>query len=122
MSRIAFLTESTPQDQNYISQTTYELIRSLKSNQHTVQVFAPFHSTDQFNYDEPFEMSFPTKGWKLWELPFLIPALHKFRPDILHVIQPHQDRFQSFFHLFKILPTLKPLMNNIPIVVSLFNW
>ncbi len=123
MARIAFFVESLPPAGALTAQMGWDLIRSLADQQHEIKVLSTFREGAQLPESHPrIEILRPFRSWRFSELVRLMPMLFEFRPEILHLIQPHQTRPAPLLHALDFIPGLAPLLGNPHTVVSYFDF
>lgn len=122
MARIAFFTESLPPAGGAIAAFAWDLIRSAADQQHEIRVFSTYHEKVGIPENHPrIEVLRPFRRWSIRELPRLIPLLLHFRPEILHMIQPHREALEGFTNAMDFLPGLASLIGSPPTVTSFFD-
>lgn len=123
MARIAFFTESLPPTGDVIGRFAWNLIHSLADQQHEIRVFSTYRSEQQTlpASHSRIEVVRPFRKWGLTEIPKIIPSLLSFRPDVIHVVQPHKEALTGLTNAMDLLPTLKPLLGKVTFVASLFD-
>lgn len=122
MARIAFFNERLPPDPDPVSAFSYELIRSLADQQHEIRVFTTYRPDQELPPPHPrIQILQPFKNWSWLEIPRVVPILMEFRPEIIHIVEPRAEALHGLTNAMSALPTLAPLLNNPPIVTSLYD-
>jgi glycosyltransferase involved in cell wall biosynthesis len=123
MARIAFFTESLPPSGDVIGRFAWDLIYSLANQQHEIRVFSTYRSEHQIlpPSHPRIEILRPFRKWGLLELPKILPSLMSFRPEVIHVIQPHDESLMGLTNAMDLLPALKPVLGKPALIASFFD-
>jgi hypothetical protein len=122
MARIAFFIEEIPPTEDVIATFAWDLIRSLADQQHEIRVFSTYREGGRLPEPHPrIEILRPFKRWNVLELAKLTPLLMQFRPEILHLIQPHKNALTGLTNAMSFIPTLAPLLGGPVTVASFFD-
>ncbi len=123
MARIAFFTESLPPAGDVIGRFAWDLIYSLADQQHDIRVFSTYVSERQElpASHSRIEIVRPFRRWGITELPKIVPSLLAFRPEVMHVIQPHREALRGLTNAMELLPAMKPVLGKPAFVASFFD-
>lgn len=122
MARIAFFTESLPPNGDVIGRFAWDLIQALAEQEHEIRVFSTYREGEELPESHPrIEIVRPFRKWSLLELPKAVPLLLAFKPDVLHLIQPHQEALSGFSNAMEIVPALRSVIGNPAMIASFFD-
>ncbi len=122
MARIAFFLEDLPPSDDAIARFSWELIRGLADQQHEIHVFSTYRANADLPDKHPrIEILRPFRDWGVMEIPKALPPLLSFRPEVLHVIQPHGRAIRGWSNAMALIPGLAPLLGGARTVVSFFD-
>lgn len=120
MARIAFFTERLPPDQDPISRFAFDIILSLADQGHEVCVLSTYYPEQDLPPSHPrIELLRPFRKWGWTELPRVIPILLQFKPEIIHVIQPHAESVRGLTSAMNAIPGLAKIVGS-PKLISTF--
>ncbi len=120
MARIAFFTENLPPDADFIARFSYDLMLSLADQQHDIRVFSTYRHGRELPPAHPrIEVLRPFRNWSWLELPQVAPLLMQFRPEIIHIVQPHAQALSGWTNAMNALPGFKFMLGD-PLLVSSF--
>ncbi len=122
MARITFLIERLPPHQDPIGQMAYSLILQLAEQQHQVQIYTTYRDGDDLPPHHPrIEILRPLRKWNWLEVPRLLAMMIDFKPEILHVIDPHAEALEGYTNALRAVPGFVPLMNRPKLALSFFD-
>ena len=122
MARVAFLIERLPPHADPIGQMAYGLILQLAEQQHEIQIYSTYRERDDLPPPHPrIEILRPLRKWNWLEVPRLLAMMLDFKPEILHVIDPHAESLEGYTNALRAIPGLIPLMNHPKLALSFFD-
>ena len=124
MARVAFFVESLPPTDDLIGRFAFALARSLAEQQHEILIF----STQTPGHPGPpptshlaggLAIATPFRNWGWVEAARAMPALMRFRPDVLHFVQPHAAVLEGWTSAVTALAAAAPALG-LPVVAASF--
>lgn len=122
MARIAFFIDALPPGGDASARFGWDLIRSLADQQHEIQVFSTYFEGAALPEEHPrVEILRPFTKWNLFEIHKALPLLIRFRPEVIHLIQPRGAMFTGWMNAMSVMPSLAPLLGGALTVASFFD-